>query len=247
MKKCTNLIFWIGLLALWQASTALLGLPRYLIPSPMDIWLATCDDAKLLFSHALVTTQEWGIGLFFSMIFGVAISFSCFSSVTVRAFLHPLLVVSQSVPYLVFAPLLMIWLGLDMQPKIVLIVLTCSFPIAFVLLDGLERSREEYKTVIGLLRLSRLRAFWHVYRSAGLPFFFSGLKISVAYAYVSAVMAELIGSSAGLGVYMTRAQNSFRTDKVMAAVVIVVLLSLISTAAVEFASQKIVFWKTEKK
>lgn len=247
LRTAALALLWLAGLVLWHAIVVIFEYPKYLVASPMDVWIVLRDDASLIFSHAIVTTQEWVIGLLISIVFGISLASLCFISRAVRSVVHPFLVISQSVPYLVFAPVLMLWFELGMKPIIVLVVLTCSFPIAFVLLDGLERIRDEYSVVIGLLRLNRVRAWRHVYAPASLPYFFSGLKISVTYAYVSAVMSELIGSDAGLGVYITRAQNSYRIDKVMAAVVVVVVLSLVSTSLVGLIRNRVVFWKTEKK
>lgn len=247
LRTAALLLLWLAGLALWHAIVVFFEFPKYLVSGPIDVLVALRDDASLIFSHALVTSQEWAIGLLISIVFGICLAFVCFSSRAIRFVIHPFLVISQSIPYLVFAPVLMLWFELGMKPIIVLVVLTCSFPIAFVLLDGLERIRDEYNVVIGLLRLNRLRAWRHIYAPASLPYFFSGLKISVTYAYVSAVMSELIGSDAGLGVYITRAQNSYRIDKVMAAVFVVVILSLVSTAVVGLIRDRIVFWKAEKK
>ena len=122
-------------------------------------------------------------------------------------------------------------------------VLTCVFPIALVWLDDLLRARVEYEPVCAMLKMNPVRAFFGVWVPASLPGFFAGLKVSASYAVVSATLAELIGSEEGLGVYIIRAQSTYRTDRVMAAVAVVVVASLLSTALVEGLRGRVVFWQ----
>lgn len=223
------------------------AVPDYLVPKPSQVLTVLRDDFSLLMEHFWYTSAEWAIGLILSVLFALILAVLCFFSSALEKLVHPILVISQSVPYLVFAPVLLIWLGLGMAPKVVLIVLTCVFPIASGVLDGLRAAKQEYAVVVAMLRFSPLKAFANVYFPASLSYFFTGLRMSVTYAFVSAVLAELIGSEKGLGVYIIRAQNSYRIDKVLAAVLIVVAASLVTAALTARLQHKIVFWKTERK
>ncbi len=231
-----------AVLLVWEGAVRIFELPRYLLPSPVDVARILVNDAALLGRQGLVTAQEWALGLALSIVAAFALCGACYASRCVRNSVRPLLVASQAVPYLTFAPLLLLWLGLGMTPKVVLVLLTCSFPIAAVWLDALLDARKEYEAVCAMLKMSRVRAFFAVSLPASLQGFFSGLKVSVSYAVVSATMAELIGSEAGLGVYIIRAQSTYRTDRVMAAVFVVVVASLLSTWLVEILRRRVVFW-----
>lgn len=230
------------LFLMWEGVVRVFDLPRYLLPSPLDVWRVLLDDAALLGRQGFVTAQEWAMGLSLSIVAAFLLCSACYASHFVRQAIRPLLVVSQAIPYLTFAPLLLLWLGLGMTPKVVLVVLTCTFPIAAVWLDALIDARKEYEAVCAMLKMSRIRAFFAVSMPASLQGFFSGLKVSVSYAVVSATMSELIGSEAGLGVYIIRAQSTYRTDRVMAAVFVVVVASLLSTWLVERVRKRVVFW-----
>lgn len=236
-----------ALLCALEAFLAQVRVPEYLVPRPSLVAIALFEDRGLLWENTLFTLKEWIVGLMASLILGIGLATVSFHVPRLRAVLHPFLVVSQAVPYMVFAPLLLIWLGLGMAPKIVLVVLTCAFPIALLLEEGFAQAREEYEVVVAMLQFSRLKAFREVYFRHALPSLFSGLKISCTYAFVSTVLSELIGSEAGLGVYMTRADNAYRTDRVVAAVVVVVATSLAATWAVDAARRKVVFWNTARK
>lgn len=223
------------------------NVPEYIIPLPSKVTEVFLTDWEILLLNTKVTVLEWLLGVLLSIILGISLAVISFNSAKIRAIIAPLLIVSQSVPYLVFIPLLMIWLGLGMAPKVVLVVLTCCFPIAIVLQNDLLKAEKEYSLFVKMLKINSRKAFLHVFFPHALPGFFNALKISVSYSFGSAVLAELMGSEEGLGIYLLRAQATFRTDKVIAVVVIIVFISLISTFCVSLLSKKIIFWKTTKK
>ena len=227
----------------WQITTTQKLVPSYLVPSLFQVATVLIADAPILYRHFLVTISEWAAGLALAILFSLLLCSGAFFSRAVHGFVKPLLVVSQAVPYLIFAPLLLIWLGFGLLPKVVLIVLTCTFPISIVWLESLLSAKRHYAELICVCRLSGRRSFLRVCLPASLPGFFAGLKVSVSYAFVSAVLAELMGSEAGLGVYLARAQSSYRTDRGLACVFVVVLFSLLSTLIVQLIQKKVLFWQ----
>jgi ABC-type nitrate/sulfonate/bicarbonate transport system permease component len=141
----------------------------------------------------------------------------------------------------------MIWLGLGIAPKVVLVVLTCSFPISLVLMQDLISAKNEYKLIVDMFRLKESKALYHIYLPYALPGFFNALKISTSYSFGSAVLAELMGSESGLGIYLLRSQATFCTDKVIAVVIIIIIVSMTSVTLIELLRKKIIFWNTFKK
>jgi putative hydroxymethylpyrimidine transport system permease protein len=223
------------------------GTPAYLIPRPAAVLEALFTDRQILLDQFLITLQEWLIGLSLSIVIGIFLALLCFFSPFARSILNPFLVASQSVPYLAFAPLLLLWFGLGMLPKIILVMLTCIFPIALNFEADLQRGREEYSLVTAMLKLPMVKALLHVYIPYALPGFFSGLKISASYAFVGAVLAELIGSESGLGVYIARSQSTYRPDRMVAAILLVVLFSVSGAILVDALRNRIIFWNRAKK
>jgi putative hydroxymethylpyrimidine transport system permease protein len=217
--------------------------PSYLFPLPSKTVQTFFQDSVLLWNQFLFTFMEWSLGVVLSIFLGAGLAFLCFEYKFAKLFFEPLLFVSQSIPYLTFAPLLLLWFGLGKTPKVILIVLTCAFPIALMGLQSLEKVKSEYQFLVKILKLSNLQCYKNIYLPGSLSGFFAGLKISVSYAFVSAVMSELIGSEAGLGVYLLRAQSSYRIDKVLCCVLIVVVFSLLTTWLVELLRRRIVFWE----
>jgi len=240
-----TLLFGIIIL-FWDLSVGLFKIPDYLLPPPQAIASAVVQDRTILWMHFLETFQKWALGLSCSILIALVLSLVAFSRPSLERVVQRFLVISQAVPYLTVAPLLLLWFGLGALPKIILIILTCSFPIAQLTLSGLQSARAEYSVLATLLRFDLMMALRQLYLPAAVPSFLNGVKISVTYAFVSTVLAELIGSEAGLGVYLSRAQSAYRTDRVLAVVCLIVVFSLLCTWIVGLFSKRILFWEVRK-
>ena len=145
----------------------------------------------------------------------------------VRRMIYPLIVISQTIPTIAIAPLLVIWLGYKMLPKIILIVLVVFFPIAVSLLDGFSSADPDTIRLMQSMGARKMQIFRYVKLPNSLGQFFSSLKISVSYAVVSAVVSEWIGGTEGLGCYMTRVRKSFSSDKMFAVIILISVISLL--------------------
>jgi ABC-type nitrate/sulfonate/bicarbonate transport system permease component len=234
-----------GGLYLWSLAVSRLNVPEYIVPPPQKVLATLMEDTSLLWRHFTETFKEWLTGLSGSVMLALIVSLAAFSSPFIEKHVRRFLVISQAVPYLTVAPLLLLWFGLGSAPKIILILLTCTFPIAQLTLAGLHNAREKYSVLATILRFTPVRALQKLYIPAALPDFLEGLKISVTYAFVSTVLAELIGSEAGLGVYLSRAQAAYRTDRVLLVVLFIVCFSLLCTFAINRLSRRLLFWRVE--
>ena len=217
----------ILVIAVWYCVCRFTGVPKFILPSPGDVLKAFRDDWRLMLSHTRVTLTETFIGLFFGILIGflTAVLMDRFS--VVHKTVYPLIVVSQTIPTVAIAPLLVIWMGYRMLPKIVLIVLVVFFPIAISLLQGFSEVDKDTVNLMRSMGASRTQIFRYVKLPNSLGHFFSSLKISVSYAVVSAVVSEWIGGTEGLGCYMTRVRKSFSSDKMFAVIILISVISLI--------------------
>ena len=217
----------IILFLLWQLLCSVGNVPKYILPSPADVAKAFASDWRLMFSHARVTLTETFIGLFLGIAIGflMAVVMDRFS--VVKKMIYPLVVVSQTIPTVAIAPLLVIWLGYKMLPKIILIVLVVFFPITISLLEGFSSVDADTVNLMRSMGANRSQIFRFVKLPNLMGQFFSSLKISVSYAVVSAVVSEWIGGTEGLGCYMTRVRKSFSSDKMFAVIILVSVISLI--------------------
>ena len=230
------------LLFLWWAICALGVVPAYMLPSPGAVLLAFTGDFKNLMYHAGTSLQEAAYGLLIGIVlaFIIAAVMDRFS-VLDKAF-SPLLVITQTIPTIAIAPLLVLWMGFGMAPKITLVVITTFFPIAVGLLEGYRSVDQDAIRLMRAMGASRAQIFYHVKMPSALPFFFSGLRISASYAIVGAVISEWLGGFEGLGVYMTRVKKAYAFDRMFAVIILIVVISLLLMALVEVIRRLAMPW-----
>ena len=226
------------LLIVWQLASVSGLIPRYMLPSPVDVAMVFVNDSSALWTNLVVTLQEAFIGLLLGVTIGFAFAVAMDScNILYRAF-YPILVITQTIPTVAIAPLLVLWFGYEMTPKIILIVLVTFFPITVGLLDGFRSADQD---AVGLLRsmgAGRFQIFRYLKCPSALPQFFSGLRIAAAYSVVGAVISEWLGGFSGLGVYMTRVKKAFAFDKMFAIIFLISAVSLLLMALVDLAERK---------
>ena len=228
----------VALLFLWHMVCVAGLIPSYMLPLPLEVLQAFIDELPLLWENSFITLQEAFIGL----ILGVSVGF--LAALLMDAFqmlykaFYPLLIITQTIPSVAIAPLLVLWFGYEMTPKIILIVISTFFPVTVGLLDGF---RSADKDAIGLLRsmgANRLQIFRYIKFPSALPQLFSGLRIAAAYSVVGAVISEWLGGFGGLGVYMTRVKKAFAFDKMFAVIFLISAISLALMLLVESVEKK---------
>ncbi len=210
----------------WHTVAVRSGLSAFILPSPVQVAGAAWETKHLLASAVGSTMLETIIGLAVAIALGVLIAASMDLVGFIRRALYPILVASQTVQILAIAPLLIIWFGFGLLPKVIIVVLVCFFPLAVNTADGLASADPD---LIALLRSmgARRSQIWRMVRlPSALPSFFSGLRIAVTYSVVGATIGEWVGGSAGLGLYMLRSKNALATDQVFVAIVITSAISI---------------------
>lgn len=216
----------LALLSVWQLATTAGLVPAELLPSPTRVVESGVTERAALLKHALPTLTATLTG--FSLSVAVAFAFATlldFSLILRRAIL-PLLVVSQTLPLIALAPLVVLWFGFGLLPKILLVAFVTFFPMVVGLLRGFAAADPDAEQLLRSMGASRWQVFRMLRLPAGIPSFFSALRISITYAVVGTIFAEYAGAVAGLGVYMQSAKHVFRTDLVLAAVAVSSVLTL---------------------
>jgi ABC-type nitrate/sulfonate/bicarbonate transport system permease component len=231
-----------GLVVLWEVWVRVEDTPAYRLPGPTRIWDAFLRTRETLPDHTVTTVNEALIGLFAGAAIGVALAAIIASIPLARRVLYPLFVVSQTIPMIVLAPLLVIWFGLGMTPKIIVVALIGFFPVVVSTTDALLGADREMLGLIRSMGANRLQELRYVLIPSALPGFFAGLKIAAAYAVTGAVIAEWMGASSGLGLYITRSSSSFRTDQVFVAIVVIAILSMALFGAVHLLARVTTPW-----
>lgn len=216
----------IGLLLIWEGAVRLFQIPLYVLPSPLQVMKALAEESGTLAGHAVITVAEAliGIGISLALAVFLGIVMDCFP--LVRQGIYPILVVTQTVPMIVMAPILIIYMGFGIGPKILTVVLMCFFPVAVSFSDGLAQVDQEYVNLVRSYGASRWKAYGLVKIPASIPSLLSGLKVAATYSISGAVVGEWIGAQRGLGYYLLRVKNSYMLDRVFACVVVIIFLSL---------------------
>ena len=220
--------------------------PSYMLPSPADVIRAFTSDFSLLMSHAAVTLQEALYGLLIGTGLGFILAVLMDRFDFLYKALYPILVITQTIPTIAIAPLLVLWMGFSMAPKITLVVLTTFFPIAISLLDGFKSVDPDSINLIRSMGGGNFKIFRHIKLPGAMEQFFSGFKVSASYSVVGAVISEWLGGFEGLGVYMTRVKKAYAFDKMFAVIILVSLVSLALMGAVAIMKNIAMPYKRKK-
>jgi putative hydroxymethylpyrimidine transport system permease protein len=240
---------WAGPLAVlafliggWELLAKLGHVENYLLPAPSEVATALWNDRDLLAPDAWVTAREVLLGFAIALVIGVAIAIALHLSPVLRRAAYPLVVASQAIPVVVIAPILVIWFGFGITPKLIVIALICFFPVVVNTLDGLEGVDREQVKMMRTLGASRLDLLRRLELPSALPFLFSGAKVAVAVAVIGAVFGELVGSDAGLGHAIQVGTAQLETARVFAAVLILSMMAIALFGLVALAERWAVPW-----
>jgi putative hydroxymethylpyrimidine transport system permease protein len=243
----------LGLIALligaWQiaASTGAiadaLSLEDFLVPSPAEIADSLWESRDLLAENAWVTLREILLGILCALVVGIGFAIAMHRSQLLRDASYPLIVASQAIPIVVIAPILTIWFGFGMGPKIVIIALICFFPITVNALDGLRSVDPEAVKMMRSLDASRWQRFWRVEAPTALPNLFTGIKIAVVVAPIAAVFAEWAGADAGLGRLIQSDLANYEVARQFAAVAVLAAMALVLIGLTALAERRVVTWR----
>lgn len=226
------ILTFLALLVIWQVSVSKMNVPSYILPSPLDIIEEFKTDWPVLLMHSKVTLTETILGLSISVVIALLIGTLMDFIPIVKRCLYPIMYITQMIPTITIAPLLVIWFGFGIKSKVLCVILTCFFPILINFTDGIDSIDRDYLNLFKIMKANKIKTFIHLKFPMSLDKFFTGLKISSTYAFVAATVAEWLGGTAGLGVYMVRAKSSYALDKVFACTILVVAFSLIFVAII---------------
>ncbi|WP_409296533.1 ABC transporter permease [Peribacillus sp. SCS-26] len=232
----------IVFLLIWEAASRLLSIEEWLLPGPYRIVRTGIEGAGSLGPHLLSTIRLTFTGFLIGALLGLAIAVVLHNSAFLRGIFYPFIILSQNVPVIVLAPLLIIWFGFGILPKLIIISLVCFFPVTVSALDGFRQTPAMYIDYLKMSGAGKKQIFYKAEFPYALPSLFSGLKISATYSVMGAVISEWLGAESGIGVYMTLASSSFRTDRVFAAIFLIMLLSLLFYGLIVILERLIIKW-----
>lgn len=243
IKYIKFLIFFISLLITWEVLVRILHVDEYTLPAPSAIFISFFNDFSTYHVHLYPTMQLVILGMICSVICGVFVAVLLRLVPVLNDYIYPLLIMSQNVPVIVIAPLLVIWFGFGILPKLIVITLVCFFPITVSLLEGFNETDKDLEKYMKMMGATRLERFFKLEWPNSMPFFFNGLKIAGTYSVMGAIISEWLGSDKGLGKFMLIAQRAFQVDQVFVAIVWIIIFAMVIYSAIYIIQRIILRWQ----
>lgn len=241
------LLISVALFAAWELVVRGLELRPQVLPSPSRIVTQGIEQADVIWGHTASTLQVtfvgFGTALVVAWIIAVLIDFSPW----LRRGIMPLLVASQTIPIIAIAPLMIIWFGFGLLPKVIVVALVTFFPVTVGLIEGFAKTDREAGALLRSMGANRWKEFRYVRLPSALPNFFTALRISIVYAVTGAIFSEYVGAQSGLGIYMSIQKNAFRTDLVLAAVAVTALVSISLYLSTFLIERLVIPWASKER
>jgi NitT/TauT family transport system permease protein len=234
----------VVLVASWEALCRLLQIPAFLIPTPSQVALKLYEKHDLFVIHAWTTIYETTAGFFLAVAFGVVFAAIIVVIPRLRDVVMPLLLVAQLVPKVAVAPLLLIWFGYGLFPKIIVAFLVAFFPIVVNGASGLASVQPELLDLGSSLQASRWQIFWKFRVPSALPEIFSGMKIAVTLAIIGAIIGEFVGGNRGLGYLIIVANQELDTALAFASIFLLSAVGIVLYALIEMFERISIPWNT---
>jgi len=250
MKKPKNILDKILPLAtlfivllIWESMVKLYNVKEYILPAPSAILKELISSFDILMEHTAVTVFETVMGFLIGLIVSIILSILLDKFNILKKTVYPYLVTSQTIPLVAIAPILAIWFGFGLLPKILLSVLIVFFPITLSLIEGLASYDRDLYEMMKQMGANNKQIFFKLKLPSASVHFFSGLKIAAAYCVMGAVISEWVGAKKGLGIYLTRAMSSFKTTALFADVLIIILISIVLFKIIVVIEKKALKWR----
>ena len=226
-------------LVLWEILVRVLNVQTWILPPVSLILVELVDKPDLFLRHAYVTTQEILIGFAVSITFACTMATAMFWSRLLERSVYPFLIASQTIPVFTLAPMLLIWIGTGMGPKIVVVVLFTFFPVTINLMTGFKSVDSDMVDMFRMLGASRWQMFTKLYVRSALPYFFAGLKVAAVVSVIGAVIGEWVSAASGLGWLIKTSTPKFQTELVFAAIFTLSVMAALMFIAIALLQSRI--------
>jgi ABC-type nitrate/sulfonate/bicarbonate transport system permease component len=233
--------------AAWQSACRWLAIDPWTLPAPLDIARKMADDAGLIWHHLTATLGLAVAGVAIGLAAGIIVAVGLHLSPFARGVFSPFVIASQNVPLIALGPLLMIWFGFGLTPKLILLALVGFFPVAWSMLTGLGRAEPHLREYLAMIGASKWQRLWRLELPASLPYLFSGLKITATYSVTTAVVAEWLGASRGIGYYLVQKFRGYDIASVFGSVICIVFVCLLLYGLAAWLEKAVVHWGTGKR
>lgn len=230
------------LIILWFVIVLAFEIPSYLLPSPIMVLKSFIANWKYLIHHTFITLMESIIGFTLGSLAGLLIAIVIFTFKRTGKLIYPQVIGLQSFPKESLAPLLIVWLGFGLLPKVVMAALICFFPVTVNMIRGLQSVDQDVLNLMKSLSASNWQIFKKVRIKYSLPYLFSALKVGIGLALVGAIIGEFVGSSSGIGYVIMVANSQFAVDLLFASIIILAVSGLILYKVINVIESKVLYW-----
>jgi NitT/TauT family transport system permease protein len=220
------IVAFVLFLVLWQAATAIFHIPSYILPSPIEIATVMVKQWPSLVENSEVTLLESAAGLALSIVIGIPLAIAIVSLPWFERIVYPFLVASQAVPKVALAPVLVVWLGFGLWPKVLIAFFIAFFPIVVNTVVGMSRTPRDMIHLMRSLGASWLQILLRIQLPSASPYIFAGIKVAAAFAVVGAIVGEFIAANSGLGYLQLVADNNFQIPLLFATLVVLSLMGI---------------------
>jgi NitT/TauT family transport system permease protein len=245
--RAYTLLSFAVLLALWQLLVPALHVPKYLVPTPLDVLARTTAAWPILLTNLLVTLREVAVGFGLAVIVSIPLALLLAYSPMLEAIAYPVLVFLQIVPKIALAPLLVVWFGFGIESKILITFLLCFFPIVVDAIVGFKSVPPALLQLASSMRARPLALFFKIRLPSALPHIFAGLKVSIALATTAAIVGEFVGADVGLGYLLQRAHGDLDTELLFSAICLLSVMGLILYTIVELIERYSIPWHVSQR
>ncbi|MBI2134874.1 ABC transporter permease [Candidatus Woesearchaeota archaeon] len=243
MKKAImQILFYFGILMIWQISSMVLNIPEYILPSPLEIGKEISANLSLLLKHASITFFEAITGFILGTVTAIILALIMVNFKIFEVLVYPLLVMSQTTPKIAIVPFLILWFGYDLLPKIIIAAIVSFFPILVNSVKGLKSADLELLDLMKSYGATNKQVFLKVKFPYALPYIITGLKIGVAFSVIGAIVAEFVGADKGLGYLIMQGNINLDTSFMFAALVILSLLGVALYKIMSIIEKKVLYW-----
>lgn len=234
----------LALIAAWEASTRFGDLPEFVLPSPSQVVAAAVDYAPALGQHVTTTATEAVLGLALGTALGWLLAVATSAIPTVGHVSRPVVLLSQTIPTVVLAPLMILWAGFGLTSKVVLVALTVFFPVLVAATAAIRDVDAEYADTVAGLGGGRAHQWWLVRLPASIPGALAGLRIAATYAVGAAVVSEYLAGESGIGVFIQRSRKAYAVDQIFVGILLIALLSALLVGLIAGLRRVATPWQT---
>ncbi|WP_213739891.1 ABC transporter permease [Bradyrhizobium sp. dw_411] len=248
-RSVLALAVFIILLLLWTAYVSIAKLSPLVLPTPYRVWQSLVENTLngQLPEHSVTTLTEIVLGFLLGSVVGIALGVITARSQLMREMLGPYILASQAMPKLALAPIMVVWMGFGIAPKVVITALICFFPLLENTIIGLTSTSTHQLELFRALSATGWQTFIKLRVPSALPVIFAGLRVAVTLAVVGAVVGEYVGANKGLGALVIVTQGSFDTPLMFAIFVYLTVIGIVLYKLMQMLESTFFSWRTIKR